>query len=89
MLPAWVPRMSTGWCPTRRTAGSSTRPARSSESPREKTIVTVDRHANTSSASIPLALNAGIDDGRITPGDLLVIEAIGGGLVWGAGVIRL
>ena len=57
--------------------------------PAEKTIVTVDRHANTSSASIPLALNAGIDDGRIKPGDLLVVEAIGGGLVWGAGVIRL
>ena len=57
--------------------------------PAEKTIVTVDRHANTSSASIPLALSAGIDDGRITPGDLLVVEAIGGGLVWGAGVIRL
>ena len=57
--------------------------------PAEKTIVTVDRHANTSSASIPLALNSGIDDGRIKPGDLLVVEAIGGGLVWGAGVIRL
>ena len=57
--------------------------------PAEKTIVTVDRHANTSSASIPLALSAGIEDGRITPGDLLVVEAIGGGLVWGAGVIRL
>ena len=57
--------------------------------PAEKTIVTVDRHANTSSASIPLALTAGIGDGRIKPGDLMVIEAIGGGLVWGAGVVRL
>jgi len=57
--------------------------------PAEKTIVTVERHANTSSASIPLALAAGIDDGRIAPGDLLVMEAIGGGLVWGAGVVRL
>ena len=57
--------------------------------PSEKTIITVDRHANTSSASIPLALTAGIDDGRIVPGDLLVVEAIGGGLVWGAGVLRL
>ena len=56
--------------------------------PAEKTIVTVDRHANTSSASIPLALAAGLDDGRIKPGDLLVLEAIGGGLVWGAGVVR-
>lgn len=57
--------------------------------PAEKTIVTVERHANTSSASIPLALAAGIDDGRIAPGNLLVMEAIGGGLVWGAGVVRL
>ncbi len=57
--------------------------------PAEKTIVTVERHANTSSASIPLALAAGIDDGRIASGDLLVMEAIGGGLVWGAGVVRL
>ena len=56
--------------------------------PEGKTIVTVDRHANTSSASIPLALAAGLDDGRIKPGDLLVLEAIGGGLVWGAGVVR-
>ena len=56
--------------------------------PAEKIIVTVDRHANTSSASIPLALTAGIDDGRIKPGDLLVLEAIGGGLVWGSGVVR-
>ena len=56
--------------------------------PAEKTIVTVDRHANTSSASIPLALAAGLDDGRIKPGDLLVLEAIGGGLVWGAGAVR-
>ena len=56
--------------------------------PAEKTIVTVDRHANTSSASIPLALAAGLDDGRIKPGDLLLLEAIGGGLVWGAGVVR-
>ena len=56
--------------------------------PEGKTIVTVDRHANTSSASIPLALVAGLDDGRIKPGDLLVLEAIGGGLVWGAGVVR-
>ena len=56
--------------------------------PAEKIIVTVDRHANTSSASIPLALAAGIDDGRIKPGDLLVLEAIGGGLVWGSGVVR-
>ncbi len=56
--------------------------------PSERTVVTVDRHANTSSASIPLALAAGIEDGRIRPGDLLVLEAIGGGLVWGCAVAR-
>ncbi len=56
--------------------------------PQEKMVVTVDRHANTSSASIPLALATAIDDGRIKPGDLLVLEAIGGGLVWGSGVVR-
>lgn len=54
----------------------------------EKLVVTVDRHANTSSASIPLALNEAVRDGRICDGDLVLLEAIGGGLVWGAGVAR-
>ena len=53
-----------------------------------KLIVTVDKHANTSSASIPLALSVAVGDGRICSGDLVVLEAIGGGLVWGAGVVR-
>ena len=44
----------------------------------------VDQHANTSAASIPLALAAAVDDGRIKNGDVLAMEAIGGGLVWGA-----
>jgi len=56
--------------------------------PMEKLVVTVDRHANTSSASIPLALNEAVRDGRICDGDLVLLEAIGGGLVWGAGVAR-
>ncbi|MBM3482659.1 MAG: ketoacyl-ACP synthase III [Alphaproteobacteria bacterium] len=56
--------------------------------PMEKMVVTVDRHANTSSASIPLALSVAIDDGRIKPGQLVVLEAIGGGFVWGAAVVR-
>jgi 3-oxoacyl-[acyl-carrier-protein] synthase III len=53
-----------------------------------RVVTTVDRHANTSAASIPLALAEAADDGRIRPGQLVLIEAIGGGLAWGAGVIR-
>ena len=56
--------------------------------PDDKLVVTVDKHANTSSASIPLALNVAVGDGRISEGDIVVLEAIGGGLVWGAGVAR-
>jgi 3-oxoacyl-[acyl-carrier-protein] synthase-3 len=54
-----------------------------------RVISTVSQHANTSAASIPLALAQGIADGRIKPGQLLLIEAMGGGLTWGAAVIRL
>jgi len=54
----------------------------------DRVIMTVDRHANTSAASVPLALAEGVADGRIKPGQLLLIEAIGGGLTWGAGLIR-
>ena len=57
--------------------------------PREKVIVTVDRHANTSAASIPLALAEGHADGRIRPGQLLLLEALGGGLTWGSALVRL
>jgi len=56
--------------------------------PPEKVIVTVDRHANTSAASIPLALNEAIADGRIKKGDLVMLEAMGGGFTWGATLIR-
>ena len=56
--------------------------------PMAKVVMTVDRHANTSSASIPLALCDAVADGRVQPGQLLVIEAIGGGFVWGAAVVR-
>ena len=55
---------------------------------REKVVVTVDRHGNTSAASIPLALDAAVSDGRIKPGDLVMIEAMGGGFTWGAALIR-
>jgi len=53
-----------------------------------KVILTVAEHANTSAASIPLALHQGVKDGRIKRGDLLLLEAMGGGLSWGSGVIR-
>jgi len=55
----------------------------------EKVVVTVDRHANTSAASVPLALDLAMRDGRIKPGDLLVLEAMGGGFTWGACVLRV
>jgi 3-oxoacyl-[acyl-carrier-protein] synthase-3 len=51
-------------------------------------IVTVDKHANTSAASIPLALSQGRVDGRIKPGDLVLLEAMGGGFTWGAVLLR-
>jgi 3-oxoacyl-[acyl-carrier-protein] synthase-3 len=56
--------------------------------PREKVILTVAEHANTSSASIPLALAAGVEDGRIRPGHLVLLEAMGGGFTWGASLLR-
>ena len=54
----------------------------------EKVVVTVDRHGNTSAASIPLALSVACADGRIGEGDLVMIEAMGGGFTWGAALIR-
>jgi 3-oxoacyl-[acyl-carrier-protein] synthase III len=56
--------------------------------PADKVIVTVERHANTSAASIPLALNEACEDGRVRPGDLVVATAMGGGFTWGAALIR-
>jgi len=56
--------------------------------PPERVVVTVDRHANTSAASIPLALAEAVSAGRIARGDLVVMEAIGGGLTWGAALAR-
>ncbi len=55
---------------------------------REKVIKTVSTHGNTSAASIPLALNAGVADGRIKRGDIVMIEAMGGGFTWGSAIIR-
>ena len=56
--------------------------------PAEKVVVTVDRHANTSAASVPLALDTAVRDGRIKRGDLVVLEAMGGGFTWGAAALR-
>ncbi len=53
-----------------------------------RVIVTVDQHANTSAASVPLALDVAVRDGRIKKGDLLVLEAMGGGFTWGAAIVR-
>jgi len=57
--------------------------------PPEKVIVTVDRHANTSAASVPLALDVAVRDGRIKMGDIIVLEAMGGGFTWGASIARM
>jgi 3-oxoacyl-[acyl-carrier-protein] synthase-3 len=57
--------------------------------PPEKVIVTVDRHANTSAASVPLAFAAARADGRIKQGDLVLFEAMGGGFTWGASLVRM
>jgi 3-oxoacyl-[acyl-carrier-protein] synthase-3 len=54
----------------------------------DRVIVTVDEHANTSAASVPLALDQGVRDGRVKPDDLLILEAMGGGFTWGASAVR-
>jgi len=56
--------------------------------PSGKVVVTVDKHANTSAASVPLALDTAVKDGRIKRGDIVVLEAMGGGFTWGAAVLR-
>lgn len=57
--------------------------------PVERVVVTLDRHANTSAASVPLALDEAVRDGRIQPGHLILVEAMGGGLTWGSALIRM
>ena len=58
------------------------------ELPMEKVIVTIDTHGNTSAASVPLALDTGIRDGRVKRGQLLLLEAFGGGFTWGSALVR-
>ncbi|MEQ9813486.1 MAG: beta-ketoacyl-ACP synthase III [Azospirillaceae bacterium] len=62
--------------------------ARKLNMPAEKVVLTVERHANTSAASIPLALAEAVGDGRIKRGDLLLLEAMGGGFTWGSALVR-
>jgi len=57
--------------------------------PAEKVIKTVEKHANTSAASVPLAYDEAVRDGRIKPGDLVMLEAMGGGFTWGASLLRV
>jgi len=56
--------------------------------PMERVILTVQQHGNTSAASVPMALDTAIRDGRIKRGDLLLLEAFGGGFTWGASLVR-
>ncbi len=56
---------------------------------KRKVVITVDQHANTSAASVPLALDVAVRDGRIKQGDIVVLEAMGGGFTWGASVVRM
>jgi len=56
--------------------------------PPEKVVSTVDKHGNTSAASIPLALSVAVQDGRIKRGDLVLLEAMGGGFTWGSALVR-
>ncbi|MDU6141010.1 3-oxoacyl-[acyl-carrier-protein] synthase III C-terminal domain-containing protein, partial [Bradyrhizobium sp.] len=53
-----------------------------------KVVLTVDRHGNTSAASIPLALDVAVKDGRIKKGDVVLLEAMGGGFTWGSALVR-
>ena len=54
----------------------------------EKVVLTVQDHGNTSAASIPLALDTAVQDGRIKPGQVMLFEALGGGLTWGGALVR-
>jgi 3-oxoacyl-[acyl-carrier-protein] synthase-3 len=54
----------------------------------ERVIVTVQEHGNTSAASVPLALDFGVREGRVKRGDMLLLEAIGGGVTWGSALLR-
>jgi 3-oxoacyl-[acyl-carrier-protein] synthase III len=63
--------------------------ARKLSFPLERMVMTVEKHANTSAASIPLALTEAVTDGRIKPGQLVLLEAMGGGFTWGSALVRM
>jgi 3-oxoacyl-[acyl-carrier-protein] synthase-3 len=63
--------------------------ARKLDIPLEKVVVTVDQHANTSAASIPLALDVARRDGRIQPGQLVLLQGVGGGFTWGSVLVKM
>ncbi|MDH5206848.1 MAG: ketoacyl-ACP synthase III, partial [Hylemonella sp.] len=63
--------------------------ARKLKLPMDKVIVTVDQHGNTSAASIPLALDAGVRSGKVKPGQLVMLEGVGGGFTWGAVLLNM
>jgi 3-oxoacyl-[acyl-carrier-protein] synthase-3 len=73
----------------RRHLAGANQTARKLHFPMERIIVTVGEHGNISAASVPLALDVGIRDGRIKPRDLLLLEAFGGGFTWGSALLRL
>jgi 3-oxoacyl-[acyl-carrier-protein] synthase-3 len=56
--------------------------------PESRVVITLEKHGNTSAASIPLALDAAVKDGRVKRGDLVLMEAMGGGFTWGAVLLR-
>jgi 3-oxoacyl-[acyl-carrier-protein] synthase-3 len=62
--------------------------AKKLELPLERVVITVQDHGNTSAASVPLALDVAVRDGRIERGDLLLLEAFGGGFTWGSALVR-
>jgi 3-oxoacyl-[acyl-carrier-protein] synthase III len=62
--------------------------ARRLQMPSERVVLTVQEHGNTSAASVPMALDTAIRDGRIKRGDLMLLEAFGGGFTWGASLVR-
>ncbi|MCY1380646.1 3-oxoacyl-[acyl-carrier-protein] synthase 3 [compost metagenome] len=63
--------------------------ARKLSVPVEKVVITVDTHANTSAASVPLALDAARRDGRVKPGQLVLMQGVGGGFTWGSVLARM
>ena len=81
-------RTSIGSCPIRPTSGSFEERPKNSEFRFERVILTVQEHGNTSAASIPLALSVARQQKKLERGQIILTEAIGGGLTWGAAVLR-